>query len=377
MKTRICLIDEKIQGVIKMNKKSILAIMLGLCFVFGFMGASAYGEVINVPDPAHVPPINTIQDAVNAANPLGGDTIMVNPGNYAGATIDRPVELIGSGTDQTFITSGVQYQCYPTSIGTVGFYIQTSEVSISNFNFKLAALAPGMVFGIAAFPHKLKLDNGTLVNGFIEKISISHNEFTGALLPDNSGQYSPNTLAIYMANCKGSSVTHNKINKCEYGVQIYSIGVSNGFTSNNNLVAFNDISAPNVKYGGIGIYVYSWYKRVYNASCAGRINLEAATYSDNKIVHNKLYCPDGGYGIYLVEQGGLTNPDRGRIINNNIGFNDFRGSSYEIVIWPTNTTTEVLTNNNFSRNLGYQDPNDQNRGEGNSETPPKEFNPQM
>ena len=46
----------------------------------------------------------TIQAAVDAAN--AGDTILIAPGTYAGATIDKELTIIGSGAGSTIINTG-------------------------------------------------------------------------------------------------------------------------------------------------------------------------------------------------------------------------------------------------------------------------------
>lgn len=59
-----------------------------------FLGASAWGRT--EAQVRHVPgEFATIQEAVDAADP--GDVIDVGPGDHCGATIDRPVTLVGHG----------------------------------------------------------------------------------------------------------------------------------------------------------------------------------------------------------------------------------------------------------------------------------------
>lgn len=324
MKAGIRLIGKIIQGVIKMNIKSILAIVLGLGFVFGFM-ASAYGEVLTVPDPAHQPnPIVTIQDAVNAANP--GDTIMVMPGTYSGAFISKEVELIGSGTDQTTIICDLSNR--------YGFYIRrnTNNVSISQFRFINSATSQ------SANPIFVYFSNNA---------NISQNEFVGKT-PTKMMD-----VCVMLWGGNGCKITHNVIKDYADGVMIVSNPASQ--IIQDNLVAFNTISCA----GSVSPYVGSGI----------RLRAMNKPLILNKVVHNNVAYPFG-CGIALdADASGL-------IKSNWIGFNDFRGSNIEIAERPSG----VADDNIISRNLGDHYPNRGVTGVGTFETfevPADIFNPQI
>jgi len=53
-------------------------------------GETAFAAIVHVPEEQA-----TIQSAVAAAN--SGDTVEVGPGTYCGATLDKPLQLIGRG----------------------------------------------------------------------------------------------------------------------------------------------------------------------------------------------------------------------------------------------------------------------------------------
>jgi hypothetical protein len=72
--------------------------------------------------------------------------------------------------------------------------------------------------------------------------------------------------------------------------------------------------------------------------------------SKNIVRNNKINNP-GGKGIIL---NGYTS----HLNNNFISFNDFRGCLTEVLLVGAN----LLGANSFSRNLGYQSPNEDNRG---------------
>ena len=75
--------------------------MRRLFMTLGALALAAVASAAIIKVPADQP---TIQDAVNAANPAGGDTIQVDPGTYAETvTIDRQVILEGAGSGSTTI----------------------------------------------------------------------------------------------------------------------------------------------------------------------------------------------------------------------------------------------------------------------------------
>jgi hypothetical protein len=85
----------------------------------------------------------TIQAAVDAASP--GDTIMVGPGGWYGATVNKNVQI--KGTFGTFINNGPNTNSPPdTTMATRGFYLVAGSdgATISNFWF-MQPLAWGVV----------------------------------------------------------------------------------------------------------------------------------------------------------------------------------------------------------------------------------------
>lgn len=111
---------------------------LGLVIAVGFAGTAAQASVIHVP--ADEP---TIQAAVDAA--VSGDTIMVAPGEYAGAWIEKTVKIIGSGPD-TRITTGTP----PWGDGFDVYDVGAADTEISNLAIEVLGPSTGGVAVMAA-----------------------------------------------------------------------------------------------------------------------------------------------------------------------------------------------------------------------------------
>jgi parallel beta-helix repeat protein len=125
------------KGKIMMTEKTQIArwgiAALGFAIAVGFAATAAQANVINVP--ADKP---TIQDAVDAA--VSGDTILVAPGDYAGAWIEKMVQIIGSGPD-TRITTGTP----PWGDGFDVYGIDAAGTEISNLAIEVFGFSTGGV----------------------------------------------------------------------------------------------------------------------------------------------------------------------------------------------------------------------------------------
>ena len=102
------------------------------------MTASAQAATLTVCSGCpNVPPqFGSIQDAVNAANPAGGDEVIVGIGTFAPATIDRPVTLRGA---QAGADGRSRNPLAPTETiiggGGTGLHVLSSHVTIDGFTF--------------------------------------------------------------------------------------------------------------------------------------------------------------------------------------------------------------------------------------------------
>jgi len=117
----------------------LVTIVVGIMLTLAMGGATVWATVINVPTDEP-----TIQEAVDAAAP--GDTVTVEPGEYAGAEILKTVEIIGSGPD-TRITTGIP----PYGDGLLVIGIDASGTEISNLAIELPSPDGGGVVLQAGF----------------------------------------------------------------------------------------------------------------------------------------------------------------------------------------------------------------------------------
>lgn len=318
---------------------------LSICFmILGFVSmlSAAQAAVIMVPDDQP-----TIQAAVNAANPLGGDTIMVGAGNWAGAKVDRPVEIMG--TEGSYITSGVLFPAYPYSAGppwnsaTAAFYIQGHQADgtkISQFTIN-CSMSNGLLLGVIARA--------------VDNVVVDHLAITNPL------------QGIVSAGGKGWTISHNTITgfvqlpaylqKPALGIALFGCKRYDPLSvTRDNLVAFNTISADNLNgYTFVGII------EVTNNSDAPPFPYTAPI-TENKIVHNKSAVSGSGSSVIaafaMIDYRALYGIAAPEVTNNRIGFNDFRGSfnssglGGEIVALPTSLLTNPAYANELSRNLG-------------------------
>jgi nitrous oxidase accessory protein NosD len=109
-------------SVVLMSVVVVVALLMG-----GLTSAIAEPRVIEVPED-----YPTIQDAVDFAAP--GDKIIVGLGEYSGAIVNKPVEIVGE--DGAAIVDGPPYDLDPTI--KTGFFLEpgiSSDVTISGFTF--------------------------------------------------------------------------------------------------------------------------------------------------------------------------------------------------------------------------------------------------
>ncbi|MFN7949001.1 MAG: hypothetical protein U0Z53_26845 [Blastocatellia bacterium] len=197
------------------------------------------------PPPIQVPrDYPTIQEAVNAARP--GDVIRVGRGEFKGASVNKPVTIIGEGAE-TRITSGVSVPVQLPDRGFppfafVGFLISFggSGATISNFRIELtnAPVIPNpiMIIGV----HVRHADDVTVI----------HNEIVGPGVVTGPGaaafaQYS----GIYLLGANRCTVALNKVDGTYNGIGLRSDPFINTPTTNNEVV-HNRLSRMRI---GIGL----------------------------------------------------------------------------------------------------------------------------
>ena len=115
----------------------------------------------------------TIQAAVDAA--VGGDTIIVGPGTFAGATINKELTIIGQGAGQTTITSsGTGFLLSGNIDGTAGDAHAT--VTIQGFTFAGNTVGVGVQNSSTLLDH-LVVTNSDFVGNTIHGVGTGSGGF--------------------------------------------------------------------------------------------------------------------------------------------------------------------------------------------------------
>ncbi len=290
-------------------------------------------DFADCPDAAY----SNIQVAVDAAS--SGDTIAVCTGTYAGAEVNKSVQIIARGN--VIINDGPNTHFFLRA----GFYFPPdysgSGTTIRGFTF-------------IGTPQSSYVDDGNLdfpvFSRGADNVTVEHNVMVNSL------------QAISNWHGSGWTIQHNTIEGlwvlCGGGIGIL-VGSWNDIQANNNIIKHNTIEA-NVSpdcafYTTSGITVCS----------DTRWGRSGGQITGNRILHNHstvigIWNDDPAADGFEITDGGLLNdyPFTGDgvadVTGNTIAFNDFRGSSFEMYFSPE----ETEDNNTISRNLG------KNRGHG-------------
>ncbi|MFC2088939.1 hypothetical protein ACFLSX_04995 [Calditrichota bacterium] len=277
----------------------------------------------------------TIEDALNDVSVLDGHTIMVGPGNFAGAYISKAVNIKGIGS--AVIDDGPMHPTAGLSMG-----------------FRLLAGSDGCTISHLAFEVDLAIMNGDAVND----VKVTQCTFNNAIQG--------------ISNWRGSGweISHNNIvdlrTRCGGGIGIF-IGDFAGGDVKNNVVSHNNIygtlhvsSGDCGGYNGSGIVLYADFRW----GGAGTTNM-----SNNSVIKNKVSMSSDTPLLVDIAAFELTDSRDDKnatpypvIYDNYIGFNDWRGTVLQMAFIPE----ELEELNSVSRNLG------DNRGHG---LHPKMFGP--
>lgn len=305
-------------------KRAFLAI-LGLAII-GFLaiglepGVSAQEVIWRVPTD-----FSTIQAAIASPAVMAGNTIVVEPGCHAGALVHKAVEIRGEG--KAVISSGPAH-----SSGLIQ-------------GFRLLAGSDGVSINHLVFEVDFAIMNGAAIND----VTVDHCTFNNAIQA--------------ISNWRGSGwvISHNDIvdlrTRSGGGIGIL-IGDYLGGIVQNNLVSHNKITgtmhvnlADCGGYSGCGIVLFADFRW----GMSGALEIK-----NNRVVKNKVSLVSDTPMLVDVVALELTDTRDDPnfippvIIDNAIGFNDFRGTVIQIALTPL-----ILDQyNDISRNLG------ENRGRG-------------
>lgn len=273
----------------------------------------------------------TIQDAIDNLSVKDGDKIIVGPGEWYGAYVNKAVEI--KGEDGAIIVDGPILT--PNLKHKQGFRITSGEVTISHFTFEVEF----PIFSGGA--NDVTVEHCTILNP-IQGISnwmgsgwqISHNEIID-LCTDNGGG-----IGILIADWTAISG-----------------GVNDNLVSHNKITGTLHVDHEDGGgYNGTGIVLYADFR--WNAPGAEKI-------ADNRVVKNKISLTSDNptvvdvVAIELTDTRDDTNADPYPVISGNaIGFNDLRGTENLIDLTIVLAPEDLENYNAISRNLG------ENRGHG-------------
>ena len=317
----------------------VMALFLIACPLF------AFAEVWHVPGD-----FDTIQEAIDSPKVVDGDKIFVGIGQWAGATVNKPVDI--QGENGTVIISG------PDVTGVFGglkLVTGSAGAKISHLQFEPVQVGiPGEIqVGIAGVG--------------VADVTVTQCTFR------NLGQ------GLLLFGAHGWKITHNEVYDQKFvyaptgapvrgGCGISLVNRDNSETTIGNVIEHNKIlgtvgwNVPNGKgnpssaSNGIGILLM-------RQTPLAPPNDQPGEVSQNWINNNYVdIAPDERLSAVGSKTRGLSFTDRQastpslprpRIHSNTIAFNDFRGCDYSVGTNVIMTTQyDLLGVNIFSRNLG-------------------------
>jgi parallel beta-helix repeat protein len=303
---------------------------------FGIVNTSKAAPVIRrVPED-----YPTIQAAINAANPSGGDTVLVAPGNYSEyVVVNKSVNL--QGTNRQSIITGLPsvVRVIDVKVGTIGTF--TGKVKISGFTIKGITVNQK---GIYVEPPLAR---------YFANINITDNTIIGC------------NDAIFYSRSSKCFVTNNTMLGDQYGVRLYS--------SSDNVVSQNFINAT----GFYGIHFYSRSYRnniTMNTIANGKygILLEYSNYTTmylNTVEKNTEYALRFSYTFLSLSIGNtlknnkwgvyIWNCSLNQFYYNNFIDNTIQQEHYAVPLtsntWDTNPPTHMFAKGNYWSDYGGVD----------------------
>lgn len=310
--------------------KRLLAICVVTLFVLAF-GSTTKAATWNVPGD-----FATIQDAIDSSLVIEGDKIIVGPGNHAGATVTKTVEI--KGDDGAVIDSGpllTTYMPCGTIVLDIGFFFAGdgagSGATISHLKFEGPAFP---VFSRGA--DDVTVTQCTMTNS-IQGVTnwagngwdISHNVITD-LRSANGGGIGI-LVGVPYAISEDTVISDNVVSHNKISGTLHVASCDGGGYSGTGVVLFTDF-----RWGATGL------KKV----------------TKTRVVKNKVSLVSDTPDVVDVVAIELTDTRNDSTLagvsGNVVGFNDLRGTVLQIALTPSNLDEA----NKISRNLG------ENRGHG-------------
>lgn len=278
----------------------------------------------------------TIQDALDSVAVVPGDTILVGPGDFHGAIVDKAVTIKGTGGAR--IVSGPLF----------------NDISGRDQGFRILNGGNGATISHLTFTSNIFLG---IYHRYEAGGSAANNVTITQCLFENNNQ------AITNWGGSGWEITQNKMvdlrvdNGGGIGVLVGDRfgnpdGVRDCVVSHNSITGQLNVPADDGGgYNGSGIVLYSDARYGWPG---------AVSISGNRVVKNKVSMTlnnlqaTPSVTIVAFEMTDTKEPFGNIFFSNAIGFNDFRGTPLQIVLTPSTLDGE----NDISRNLG------ENRGQG-------------
>jgi hypothetical protein len=231
-----------------MKKALTILLVSGFCF----MGSTLFAATWNVPGD-----FPTIQAAIESDLVIEGDRILVEPGQHAGATVTKAVEI--KGEDGAVINSGpllTSYMPCGTIVLNIGFFFEGdgagSGATISHFRFVDVAFP---VFSRGA--NAVTVSQCTMVDP-IQGVSnwsgteweISHNVITDMRSANGGG------IGILVADGSGGVVSENIVSHNKISGTLHVAECDGGGYAGSGIVLYADW-----RYGRLGAnYQINWCK---------------------------------------------------------------------------------------------------------------------